>query len=229
MPTASSTPIRILLIDDHTLVRAGLVTLIKRHPGLMVVGEAANRTGALALAVRDQPDIILLDLDLGGENNLDFLPALQTAAPAARVILLTSGLDPEVHHRAVRRGAMGVVLKGQVTEVLIKAIERVQAGEVWLDRSMMARLLAKVAPTLAKQEKAVAPEAVRIATLTAREREVIALIVEGLKNKQIAERLVISEATVDYYLRSIFDKLGITNRLELVVYAYRYGLAKPPR
>ncbi len=223
MSATTSNRIRILLIDDHALVRAGLVTLIEHRPGLTVVGEAASRSEALAIAAREQPDVILLDLDLGGENSLDFLPTLLAAAPTARVILLTGMRDPEVHRRAVRLGAMGVVLKDQATEVLIKAIERVHAGEVWLDRSMLATVLSELSPTRAKAE--VDPETAKIATLTAREREVIALLAEGLPSKQVAERLFISEATVSHHLGSIFNKLGVTNRLELVVYAYRHGLA----
>ncbi len=226
MAAPTSNRIRVLLIDDHALVRAGLVTLIEQRPGLTVIGEAANRADALAIAAREQPDIILLDLDLGGENSLDFLPELFTAAPATRVILLTGMLDPEAHRRAVRLGAMGLVLKEQATEVLIKAIERVHAGEVWLDRSMLATVLTELSPARANEE--VDPEAAKIATLTAREREVIALLAEGLPSKQIAERLFISEATVSHHLGSIFNKLGVTNRLELVVYAYRHGLAKRP-
>src|SRR5262245_43884555 len=137
-PAPPSAPIRIVVIDDHAIMREGLRLLIERRPGLVVVGEAANRAEALVLVTREQPDIILLDLSLRGENGLDFLPELFAAARATRVIVLTGLHDSELHQRAVRLGALGVVLKAQAGELLLKAIEKVQAGEAWLDRAMTA-------------------------------------------------------------------------------------------
>ncbi len=217
-------PIRILLIDDHAIVRTGLRLLIDSQPGMAVVGEAANRAEALELADRLQPDIILLDVMLGEENGLDLLPELCAIVSSGRVLLLTGLRDSEEHWRAVRLGASGLVLKDQASEVLIKAIEKVHAGEVWLDAAIVAGVLAEV--SRGATTRALDPEVARVATLTQREREVIALICEGLPNKQIGERLVISETTVRHHLTSIFNKLGVTNRLELVIYAYRNGLAR---
>jgi DNA-binding NarL/FixJ family response regulator len=134
-------PIRIQLVEDHSIVRAGLRMLIESHPGLIVVGEAANGAEALALAESRQPDIILLDLGLGQESGLDLLPRLQSVAGRARVILLTGVRDPEQHRRAVRLGAMGVVLKEEAAQVLLDAVQKVHAGEVWLDPSMVASML----------------------------------------------------------------------------------------
>ncbi len=222
MTAARLEPIRILLVDDHTLMRAGLETLIAQRPGLQVVGEAANRVQAVAMASAEQPDIILLDLDLGSENSIDFLPELLATAPNARVILLTGLNNPELHRRAVHLGAMGLVLKEEATAVLVKAIEKVYAGEIWLNRTMVASVLGE----RSKAKEQVDPEQAKIATLTPRERDVIALIAEGLTNKQIADRLFVSEATVGHHLGSIFNKLGVANRLQLVVYAYKHGLAK---
>ncbi|MDP9315224.1 MAG: response regulator transcription factor [Chloroflexota bacterium] len=219
--------IRILLVDDHTIVRSGLRMLISSEPGLKVVGEADGRASALDSSARLQPDIILLDLDLGGESSLDFLPDLLANVPQARVILLTGTRNPDEHVRAVRLGAMGVVLKEQAAEVLIRAIQKVHAGEAWLDPTLTARLLTGMAP--GRGARQVDPEAIKIAALTDREREVIALICEGLQNKTIGQRLFISETTVRHHLTSIFSKLGLENRLELVIYAYRHGLAQPPR
>ncbi len=219
--------IRILLVDDHTIVRSGLRMLIGSEPGLEVVGEADGRASALDSSARLQPDIILLDLDLGGESSLDFLPDLLANVPQARVILLTGTRNPDEHVRAVRLGAMGVVLKEQAAEVLIRAIQKVHAGEAWLDPTLTARLLTGMAP--GRGARQVDPEAIKIAALTDREREVIALICEGLQNKTIGQRLFISETTVRHHLTSIFSKLGLENRLELVIYAYRHGLAQPPR
>src|SRR5438874_2135180 len=127
--------IRILLIDDHRIVRAGLRMLIENQPELSVVGEAGSGEEALAIADREQPDIILLDLDLGGRDSLEFLPQLTTAAPEARVIVLTGLRDSDEHRRAIRLGASGIVLKDQACELLIKAIAKVHAGEAWIDRS----------------------------------------------------------------------------------------------
>ncbi|HEY0602723.1 MAG TPA: response regulator transcription factor [Herpetosiphonaceae bacterium] len=227
MTTIDSKTVRIVLVDDHTVVRAGLRMLIESRPGLQVVGEAATTNEALTVARESQPDIILLDLDLGGDSGLDILPELFTTAKQSRVLLLTGVRDPEEHHRAVRLGAMGVVLKEKAADDLLKAIEKVYAGEVWLDGALMARVLGRSGPI--GEVAPVNPETARIGSLTEREREVIALICEGLQNKLIGERLFISETTVRHHLTSIFDKLGVTNRLELVIYAYRHGLAKLPR
>lgn len=227
MTTIDSKTVRIVLVDDHTVVRAGLRMLIESRPGLQVVGEAATTSEALTVAREAQPDIILLDLDLGGDNGLDILPELFTTAKQARVLMLTGVRDPEEHHRAVRLGAMGVVLKEKAADDLLKAIEKVHAGEVWLDGALMARVLGRSGPV--GEVARVNPETARISSLTEREREVIALICEGLQNKLIGERLFISETTVRHHLTSIFDKLGVANRLELVIYAYRHGLAKLPR
>jgi len=223
MPTQ---PLRIVLIDDHGIVRAGLRMLIESQAGMTVVGEAANRADALAVAAREQPDIILLDLDLEGESGLDFLQELLDIPPRARVIILTGVRDPEAHRRAVRLGAMGLVIKDKAAEVLIKAIEKVHAGEVWLDRALTASVLSEMAQ--ADQTKKADPEAEKIGSLTSREREVVGLVCEGLKNKQISERLFISEATVRNHLTSILSKLELSDRFELALYSYRQHLAKPP-
>jgi len=229
MPSPATTRIRILLVDDHELVRTGLRILLERHPQLAIVGEAGNRADALAIAARERPDILLLDLDLGGASSLDFLPELLDVAKGGRVILVTGVRAPEEHYRAVQLGAMGLVRKEQAAEVLVQAIERVHAGEVWLEAAMVTRVLAEISGQRNLAEQPVDPEAANIARLTAREREVIGLIGEGLYNKQIAERLSISTATVSHHLTSIFGKLDVANRFDLVIYAYRHGLAELPR
>jgi two-component system nitrate/nitrite response regulator NarL len=215
--------IRVLLVEDHAVVRAGLRLLIESRHGLVVVGEATTHAGAFALAAREQPHIILLDLDLGAENGLDLLPNLLAAAGQARVLILTGVRDVDEHRQAIRQGAMGLVLKEQAPDVLLKAIEKVHAGEVWLDRTMLAHVLSEMAVGGARP---VSTNTARIATLTQREREVIALVGEGLKNKQISDRMSISETTVRHHLTSIFAKLGMESRLELVVFAHRHSLGK---
>ena len=219
--------IRILMIDDHAVLRAGLRMIIESHMGMVVVGEAENRRETLASIANEAPDIILLDLDLGDENGLDLLPELFAAVPDARIILLTGLRDPEVQRRAILLGAMGLVSKQKAADTVIRAIEKVYAGEVWLDRAMIASILNdRVNSSVAPNQSA---ETLRIAKLTEREREVIRLIGEGIKNRQIAERMYISEATVRHHLTSIFAKLGVADRFELVIYAFQHGLAKLPQ
>jgi DNA-binding NarL/FixJ family response regulator len=224
MSNAGTNPIRVLLIDDHVVMRAALRMLVDSRPDMTVVGEATDRGDAILITAREQPDIILLDLDLGEENGIDFLPALLAAAKQARVIVLTGIRDPAEHRQAVRLGATGMVLKDQAFDTLVKAIQRVHAGEIWLDPALVANLLAERSRVRGQN---LDPEVARITGLTEREREVIALIGQGLKNRQIGDRLSISETTVVHHLTSIFAKLGVANRLELVTFAYRHGLAKP--
>lgn len=221
-----SDAIRILIIDDHVIVRAGLRMLLENHERMVVVGEAGSRADALAITTREQPDIILLDLDIAGESGLDFLRELLVSAPQARVLVLTGVRDPESHRRAVLLGAMGLVFKDKAAEVLIKAIEKVHAGEVWLDRSLTASVLTEMSK--ADSARKANPDADRIGSLTTRELEIVGLVCEGLKNKQIGERLFISEATVRNHLTSILSKLDLSDRFELALYAYRQHLAKPP-
>lgn len=215
--------IRILIVDHHQLVRTGLCMLLESVPGMKVVGKAGNRSEALALAASKKPNLILLEIDLGPEDGLDLLRALRETAKDARVVIVTGVKEIETHRRAARMGAVGLVLKEHSGDVLLKAIKKVHQGEVWLDRSMMCSLLNEMT---APDE--VDPDAARIASLTDRERGVITLIAEGLKNKQIADRLFISETTATHHLSSIFSKLGVSDRLELVIYAFAHKLAKMP-
>lgn len=221
----SPTPeaIRILIVDDHAIVRAGLRMLIDQNPAMKVVGVAGNRSEALALAASEQPDMIILDILLGDEDGLTFLPELRETATDTRVLVLTGLRSSENQRRAMLAGAMGVVLKEHAAEVLIKAINKVHQGEVWLDRSLMGSVLDEMT-----QSPEIDPEKAKIASLTDRERQVIALIAEGLKNKQIGERLFISETTVTHHLSSIFSKLEVSDRLELVIYAFAHKLATVP-
>lgn len=226
MTDAVVTSLRILIVDDHAMVRAGLRMLIEQEPHLHVVGEAGDLKAAVGLAAREQPHIILLDLDMAGQNGLDILPDLLAVARQARVLILTGLRDPEAHRDAVRRGAMGVLLKDQAAEVLIKAIEKVQAGEAWLDRAVMGHVLDDMR-TKNRPQEADSEEA-KIATLTHRERAVLDLVTQGLKNHEIAERLFISDHTVRHHISAIYAKLNLSGRLDLILYAYHHRLAKPP-
>ena len=217
-------PIRVLVVEDHAIMRAGLCMLLESQGYLAVVGDVGNCTDAIAAATCTQPDVILLDLFLGDETALDCLSRLRAAAGGARILVLTGACDPALHHQAVLLGAVGLVLKEKAPESLLKAIKCVHAGEVWMERTMMANVLDQVT----RPSQPSNPEAVRLVMLTEREREVIAHIGLGLRNKQIADSLFISEVTVRHHLTSIYDKLGVSDRLELVIYAYQQGLAKPP-
>ena len=224
MPPPQS--VRVLIVDDHGIMRAGLRMLLESQTGITVVGEASTCTDALALATGTQPDVIVLDLDLGGENAVESIPTLLRTAPDTRVLVLTGVRDPEVHRQAIRHGAIGLVLKGKAVETLLQAITKVRAGEVWLEPAMIARVLGDL--TRPQPFPQASAEATKIARLTEREREVITLIGEGLRNKHIAARLYISEATVRHHLTAIFAKLDVSDRFELAIYAYQHGLAKPP-
>ena len=218
-------PVRILLIDDHAILRAGVRMLIETRPHFRVVAEAASSEQALAEASREQPDVILLDLDLGEQDGLSLLPKLLQVAGDARVLVLTGVHASEWHRKAVSLGAMGVVSKEQVTEKLLEAIEEVSAGEFWVDHSTPPITMAEI---MWAREQAMEKDldAARIATLTQREREIIALVGEGLKNQQIADRLCISNGTVRNHLTIIFEKLDLSDRFGLMRYAYHHNLAK---
>jgi two-component system nitrate/nitrite response regulator NarL len=222
MPTTPPHEIRVLLVDGHRIIRHALRTLINSYDGFRVIGEAGDRSSAVALAQAEHPDVILMELDLGCDHGIDFLPDLRAVSNGSRVLILTAISDSEVHKQAIRVGAHGVVMKDGMTDVLLKAIRKVHDGELWIDRTMTADLIEDLAG--AADRKARDPERAKIESLTKREHEVIALIAQGLKNKEIAERLFISENTVRHHLTAIFSKLHVADRLALVVYAGRHGL-----
>lgn len=218
--------IHVLIIDEHSLVRAGLRMLIETQPFIRVIGEAGSGAEAIQIATEEQPDIILLDLDMDAEDWLDFLPAVVRAARSAKVIALARASDTDLQQQAVRAGARGIVMKDQAVDVLIKAIEKVHAGEIWVDRKTTAKILDDLSRRSAQAKQD--PEAAKIATLTAREKEIISIACQGLRNREVARRLFISEVTVRHHLTSIYSKLGLTDRFELALYAFRRGLAQPP-
>ena len=222
MSSISESPIQLFLVDDHVIVRAGLSMLIASYPRFQIVAEAGSR--AEALDSKTPCDVILLDLDIRGESGLELIGPLGQQHPNARILILTGMRDPEIPRQAITLGAMGIVLKEHASEVLLKAMECVHRGELWMDRSMMADVISGLRD--GGLEKA-DPETAKIASLTDREREVVALIGEGLKNKDIAARLFLSETTVRHHLTSIFGKLEVSDRLELVIYAYRHALIEP--
>lgn len=225
MPATIEKHIRVLVIDDHKIIRDGLRDLIQSRPEMKVIGDAGDRAGALLLASRHQPDVIVLDLDLGKDNGLTMIPELLGIVKDASIIVLTGIRDAEKRDRAMELGAKGVVLKEQGATELLSAIDKVhRTGEHWLEPGAIQRLLGKRKSRVNEPD---GPEIERIAKLTEREREIITLVGEGLENKQIAERLrpIVAEATVRNNLSIIYDKLNIRGgRLGLLVYAYKHGL-----
>lgn len=220
LPSAST--IRILLVDEHTVLREGLRLLIENYPGLVIVGEASEYEEAIEVATREQPDIILLDPFARSEIDCSILDELLSVAKSAQLIVLTGMRDTATHREAICLGAKGIVLKQESSETLIKAIKKVNAGEMWLEPATTASVISEMVYN-ARNRKA-NPEQSKIQALTRREREVVAHIAEGMKNKEVASRLFITEATVSHHLTSIFNKLGVTDRLQLIVYAHRQGL-----
>ena len=216
------TPIRIMLIDAQQMIRTALRLLIETHARMTVVGEAGNRAEALAIASREQPDIILLDLVLGDEDGLEIIPELCTAAVHSRILVLTGIQNTEIHTRAVLLGAVGVLLKDKSAEMLMKALVKVNQGEPWIDHSTLANVLTAISRR--NDIKNYDDDETKIASLTLREKQVIAAVCAGLKNKQIAQKLFISESTVRHHLSSIFGKLGTAGRFDLIIYAHRHGL-----
>jgi two-component system, NarL family, nitrate/nitrite response regulator NarL len=173
------------------------------------------------------PDVILADLDSGREHPVTWISTVLERLKESKVLVLTSNCDQKLYRRLARLGAVGVVSKSQAVDFLIKAIERVHAGELWLEHSTVAGLIRGI--TGSTSGAAIDSEAAKIATLTRREREIIDCVGEGLDVTAIATQLFISETTVRHHLTSILDKLGLQDRFNLAFYAYRHGLAAPPR
>lgn len=224
MRGTSAGPIRVLLVDDHKTMLWGLERLIESaQPAMQVAGVARTVDEMLDLADRIDIDIVLLDLDLAGHNAAEDLPKLARRT-SAKVLVLTGEHSAALHEAAIVQGARGVICKEEAPELILRAIERVHAGEVWINRNMMGRVLGLLttAPATRPQD----PDAGRIATLTPRERQIIDAVVRqrGAKSVAIAEELHISENTLRNHLTVIYDKLGVRNRIELFVYAGEHGL-----
>ncbi|MGE5469735.1 MAG: response regulator [Bacteroidota bacterium] len=225
-PDGNHRSIRVMIVDDHKSILWGLERLVESAgPHMTVVGTACSCADMLAMASTLQPDVILLDLDLNGQNAADALPDLLRLCPA-HVLVLTGGRDPLLLQAAIIKGARGVIGKDESADVLLRAIERVHAGEVWIDRMMMGKVLGAMAGG-SGQEARHNPEAARIASLTRREQDIVRAIVHnrGAKTRVIAETLNISEHTLRNHLTVVYDKLGARNRLDLFAYAVEHGLA----
>ena len=209
-----------MLVARYPVVSAGLRYLLSPHRALRVVGDSTSVSEAVALMQRERADVALIDPD-GGEVGLGGVSALAEATES-RVLVFTAATDPRVYARAIELGAAGVVSKDQPASVLVLAIQKVHAGELWLDRARMATVLSHA------MRRGRDPEALKIESLTKREREIVTLVGEGLRNTAIAARLFISEATVRNHLTSILSKLELADRFDLAVYAFRHNLVANP-
>ena len=220
--------IRVFLIDDHRSILWGLEKLIDSNkPAMHVVGCAASYAEALPMLAAASPDVIVLDVDLGEQSGLDAIPEL-IATSSAKILVLTGLRDESVHDKAVLAGARGVVRKEESADTILTAIARVHEGQLWVYRAAIGRIFVE----FSRKSTAQTPdrEQRRILTLSDREREIIAAIASdtGATGKTVAELLHISEHTVRNHLTSIYDKLGVANRLALFAYAHKHGLIKRP-
>jgi DNA-binding NarL/FixJ family response regulator len=212
-------PIRIFIIDDHPTIVWGLERLIEsEQPRMVVVGKAAESGPAMLLMEQAQPDVVLLDLDLGKENGLDTIPELLKKS-AAKILVLTGVRDTNAHEAAIRAGALGVVGKEIAPAELLQAIERVHRGELSVDRQTTERLLATMSRNQSTSGRSSEEE--KIAALTARERDIVLSLMRHpqLPLKEVAGSLGISERTLRNHLSSIYEKLGVSGRLELYVFS----------
>jgi two-component system nitrate/nitrite response regulator NarL len=211
--------VRIVVADDHEMFRDGLRRLLESEGDLEVVGEAADASGAVALTRDLNPDILLLDVAMPRASGLDALRELAEAPAQTRVILLTAAVDRADIVRALQLGARGLVLKESATAVLMKAIQTVMAGQYWVGRETVSDLMA-VLRTLSTESGQSAPSA--NFGMTDRELQIAALVVTAAGNKEIGEKLGISEKTVKRHMTNIFDKLGVSSRTELALFAVHH-------
>jgi DNA-binding NarL/FixJ family response regulator len=212
------TSIRVLLADDHPIVLGGLAQLLSLEPDITVVARCTNGDEALAAIRRERPHVAVADLTMPGRNGIDLLRELQGMRSHVRVVLLTARIEHEQVLEALSLGVAGIVLKESAPLQILDCIRRVAAGGQWMDQLIGSRTLDGI---LRRQSGAAKAAAV----LTAREIEVVRMVARGLRNKEIADLLSITEGTVKAHLRTIFEKLGIDSRMKLIVYARETQLA----
>jgi two-component system nitrate/nitrite response regulator NarL len=221
MQLDTPSPIRIFLVDDHPTILWGLERLIETAtPPMTVVGQATSREQLLAQLGAAEPDVVLLDLDLNGKSSLDALPEIGQLSKA-RVLILTGNSDPLIHQQAIMQGALGVVHKQEDADIVLRAIDKIHKGEIWLDRGAIGTIVSALSRTQKPD-----PESARIAALTPKERRIVAAVVteKGARNKVIAAKLHMSEHTLRNHLTAIYSKLQVASRLQLYLYATSHRL-----
>jgi DNA-binding NarL/FixJ family response regulator len=214
--------IKLLIADDHAIFRDGLRKLLDSEEEITIVGEARNGAECIKMLGKLQPDILLLDLRMPDKNGLAVLEEVNFDTLRTRVIVLTAAEDDRDSVRAMRLGARGVVLKESAISLLVESIHRVHAGEIWLDSHTTAEVITAFSSTSKSGACSEKP------LLSDREMEVVRLVAKGFPNKEIGEELSISSQTVKNHLHNIFDKIGVSDRLELALYAIHHHLIDEP-
>ncbi len=215
--------VRVLLCDDQTLMRQGLRLLLDGEDGITIVGDAVDGADGVRLAHALRPDVVLMDLRMPRLDGVEATKRLRAELPDVRVLVLTTYGDDALVQAALQAGAAGYLLKDAEPADIVAAIQAVRRGGVWLQTPGAAALLGRLAQYGGERDRSAPPGSA--AKLTPRELDVVRLIARGHDNHQIAEQLVISEATVKTHINNIFAKLEVTDRSQVVVYAYRHGLA----
>jgi DNA-binding NarL/FixJ family response regulator len=226
-PAAEAAPkaIRVVLADDHPIVREGLRKLLTLEEDIEVVGEAADGREVVKLVQETTPDVVVLDLRMPHMDGLATLQALQQLERKVRVIILTASEDKNEFVQAMKLGCSGIVLKQTAPELIVKSIRKVHSGEIWLDSHTTAAVMRQFAgPGEMAPEDHGPGRGRERSPLSQREREIVGLVAQGYKNREMAEKMFISEQTVKNHLHNIFDKLGVSDRLELALYAIHKGL-----
>jgi|SRR5436190_23934987 len=216
--------ITVVLVEPQRLIRDALRALFKGSSQIEVIGEAADADSIASVVDARHPDVAVLSMDARDPREIALFQQLPRLAELTRPLVVTAQTDPAMHARAIELGAMGIVLKTHSAQILVKAVRKVSSGELWLDRAQTADLVGR----LTRRKTEVESDVAKIGRLTAREREIVTLVTDGLTNKEVAGRLRISEATARNHLTSILDKVGLTNRFQLTVYAFRKGLVPCP-
>jgi two-component system, NarL family, nitrate/nitrite response regulator NarL len=219
--------IRIVVADDHPIFRDGLCRLLALEEDFEIVAQAHDGREVLQVLQEHEPDILLLDLKMPNLDGLGTLQKLQATRNRTKVIVLTASEDKSEFVQAVKFGTSGIVLKQTATELLIKSIRKVHEGEIWLDSNTTAAVMRQFS-SVEEAPSTLAPAPTREreqrSPLSQREREIVSLVAQGFKNKEMAEKMFISEQTVKNHLHNIFDKLGVSDRLELALYAIHNNL-----
>jgi two-component system, NarL family, response regulator LiaR len=208
--------IRLLVADDHTMVREGLAAILANYPDIEVIGQAADGLQAVEIIKKEKPDVVLLDMQMPKQDGLTSIPKIKDVSPATRILVVTAFDENDMVYQAIKAGALGYILKDATRDQLVQAVRDVDQGRASLQPSIAVKLIQEINhPT----------ELVYTADpLTKRELETIRLIARGLSNQEIADKLVVNERTIAKYVSSILDKLQLANRTQAALYALREGI-----